>query len=118
MKFTRQFDRMDCGPACVRMIASHFGRNFPLSYLRSLSQLTREGVSVAGIRHALSDIGIESASFEMTTEQLVTDCPKPAILYWEQKHFVVLERISRNGRFVICDPAYGRNKISCEDFEH
>ncbi|MDE7111346.1 MAG: hypothetical protein K2O38_05540 [Muribaculaceae bacterium] len=33
MKFTRQFDRMDCGPACVRMIASHFGRNYPLSYL-------------------------------------------------------------------------------------
>ncbi|MDE6146279.1 MAG: hypothetical protein K2F96_08370 [Muribaculaceae bacterium] len=24
---------MDCGPACVRMIASHFGRNYPLSYL-------------------------------------------------------------------------------------
>lgn len=29
MRFTRQFDRMDCGPACVRMIASHFGRNYP-----------------------------------------------------------------------------------------
>lgn len=117
MRITRQFDTMDCGPACVRMIASHFGRNFPLSYLRSLSQLTREGVSVAGIRHALSTIGIESASFEMTTEQLVTDCPKPAILYWEQKHFVVLERVMRNGHYVICDPAYGRNKISCKDFE-
>lgn len=117
MRITRQFDTMDCGPACVRMIASHFGRNFPLSYLRSLSLLTREGVSVAGIRHALSTIGIESASFEMTTEQLVTDCPKPAILYWEQKHFVVLERVMRNGHYVICDPAYGRNKISCKDFE-
>lgn len=117
MKFTRQFDRMDCGPACVRMIASHFGRNFPLSYLRSLSQLTRSGVSVAGIRHALSAIGIESASFEMTTEQLVADCPKPAILYWAQQHFVVLERITRKERFVICDPAYGRNKMSREVFE-
>lgn len=117
MRFTRQFDTMDCGPACVRMIASHFGRNFPLSYLRSLSQLTREGVSVAGIRHALSAIGIDSSSFEMSTEQLIADCPKPAILYWEQRHFVLLERMTRNDRFVICDPAYGRNKISQEEFE-
>lgn len=117
MKFTRQFDTMDCGPACVRMIASHFGRNFPLSYLRSLSMLTREGVSVAGIKHALSAIGIKSAAFEMTQEQLTEDCPKPAILYWEQKHFVVLERMTRKGCFVICDPAYGRSKISHEEFE-
>ncbi|MCM1140323.1 MAG: peptidase domain-containing ABC transporter [Muribaculum sp.] len=117
MKFTRQFDRMDCGPACVRMIASHFGRNFPLSYLRSLSQLTREGVSVAGIRHALSAIGIESASFEMTTGQLKEHCPMPAILYWEQRHFVVIERVTRKGGFVVCDPAYGRNRMSREEFE-
>lgn len=25
MKFTRQFDRMDCGPACIRMVASACG---------------------------------------------------------------------------------------------
>lgn len=50
MKFTRQFDQMDCGPACVRMIASHYGKNYPQSYLRSLAHLTREGVSVTGIR--------------------------------------------------------------------
>jgi len=117
MKFTRQFDSMDCGPACVRMIASHFGRDYPLSYLRSVSQLTREGVSVAGIRHALAAIGIESASFEMTVEQLDSNCPLPAILYWEQRHFVVLERVTRHGRFVICDPAYGRNHINKDEFE-
>jgi len=117
MRLTRQFDKMDCGPACVRMVASHFGRDYPLSYLRSLSQLTREGVSVAGIRHALEAIGIDSASFEMTTGQLTADCPLPAILYWEQKHFVVLERISRKGRFIICDPAYGRNSLDEAGFE-
>ena len=43
MRFTRQFDQMDCGPACIRMVASHYGKEFPLSYLRSLAHLTREG---------------------------------------------------------------------------
>ena len=59
------------------MVASHFGKEYPLSYLRSFSHLTREGVSVGGIRNALKEIGIESATFEMTTEQLRDNCPLP-----------------------------------------
>lgn len=43
MKFTRQFDQMDCGPACISMVASAYGKDYPLSYLRFLSHLTREG---------------------------------------------------------------------------
>ncbi|MBD9035186.1 MAG: hypothetical protein EGR33_02060 [Prevotella sp.] len=27
---------MDCGPVCVRMVASYYGKDYPLSYLRSL----------------------------------------------------------------------------------
>lgn len=77
MKFYRQFDQMDCGPACIQMVASHFGKEYPLSYLRSFSHLTREGVSVGGIRNALKEIGMESATFEMTTEQLRDNCPLP-----------------------------------------
>ncbi|MBD5372313.1 MAG: hypothetical protein HDR75_03070 [Bacteroides sp.] len=62
MRYTRQFDRMDCGPACVRMIASHFGRTYPLSYLRPLARLTREGVSIAGIC-LRSSFQLKAASF-------------------------------------------------------
>ena len=118
MRFTRQFDQMDCGPACIRMVASHYGKDYPLAYLRSLSHLTREGVSVAGIRHALKEIGAESASFEMSLEQLSEKCPMPAILHWEQNHFVVLERIgrakfSRERKFHVANPAYGRS-VFCE----
>ena len=69
LRYTRQFDQMDCGPSCIRMAASAYGKLYPLSYLRSLSHLTREGVSVAGIRDALWEIGMESATFEMTADQ-------------------------------------------------
>ena len=71
--FARQFDRMDCGPACI---------------LRSLSHLTREGVSVTGIRDALSQIGADSASFEMTMEQLHDKCPHYR-QYWFIEYDVV-----------------------------
>ncbi len=119
--FTRQFDQMDCGPACIRMVASAYGRDYPLSYLRTLSHLTREGVSVAGIRDALKVIGMESASFELPLEQLRTHCPLPAILHWEQNHFVVLYGVSK-GRFSgkwkyrVANPAFGKQTLSEDDF--
>lgn len=120
MKFTRQFDQMDCGPACIRMVASAYGKEYPLSYLRSLAHLTREGVSVAGIRDALREIGMESATFEMTTGQLKEKCPLPAILHWEQNHFVVLTAVkrSRNGKwkYRVANPAYGQHTFSEEAF--
>lgn len=121
MKFTRQFDQMDCGPACIRMLASHYGKDYPLSYLRSLAHLTREGVSVAGIRDALRQIGMESAAFEMTLEQLREFCPLPAILHWEQNHFVVLYDIRRSRRtgtfrYHIANPAYGKHIFDEETF--
>lgn len=121
LQFTRQFDQMDCGPACIRMVASAYGKDYPLSYLRSLAHLTREGVSVAGIRDALKEIGMESATFEMTPEQLREKCPLPAILHWEQNHFVVLHAVKRSrwtGRwkYYIANPAYGKHTFGEEGF--
>ena len=46
IKFTRQFDQMDCGPSCIRMVASAYGKGYPLS-----------------VRDAMHHIGIDLASF-------------------------------------------------------
>jgi ATP-binding cassette subfamily B protein len=119
--FTRQFDQMDCGPACIKMVAQYYGKEYPLSYLRTLSHLTREGVSIAGIRDALSQIGLDSASFEMSMSQLREKCPKPAILHWEQNHFVVLyditwSRLQRRWIYHIANPAYGKSTVPEKEF--
>lgn len=121
LKLTRQFDQMDCGPACIRMVANYYGRNYPLSYLRSVSCLSREGVSVAGIRSALADIGFYSASYELTLEQL-RKCPLPTILHWEQNHFVVLYKITwsrwrKEWLYHVANPAYGKNVFSEKEFK-
>ncbi|MCM1312322.1 MAG: peptidase domain-containing ABC transporter [Bacteroides sp.] len=121
MKFTRQFDQMDCGPACIRMVASAYGQEYSLGHLRTLSHLTREGVSIAGIRDAMSQIGMQSASFEMTLDELYTKCPLPAILHWEQNHFVVLYDVSRKRLrkeriYKIANPAFGKQSLTEKDF--
>lgn len=120
MKLSRQFDAMDCGPACIRMIAEHHGKRFPLNYLRNLSYLARDGVSVAGIHEGLEAIGFEGNTFKLTLKELGTLCPLPAILHWNQNHFVVLYRVEkkRNGKtfYHVADPAYGKHRFNEGEF--
>ena len=47
-----QHDAMDCGPACLRMIAKHYGRHYRLDTLRQKCHISREGVSMLGISEA------------------------------------------------------------------
>lgn len=109
---------MDCGPACVRMLASAHGKLFPLSWLRSQACLTKEGVSVAGIRRALGEVRMESATFRMTLDELEMKCPLPAILHWNQNHFVVIEKVRRRRgkrEWRIADPAFGKHTAADSD---
>ena len=42
--FYKQYDRTDCGPACLRMIAKYYGKTYFPEYLRNVCHLTHEGV--------------------------------------------------------------------------
>ncbi|WP_055098510.1 peptidase domain-containing ABC transporter [Flavobacterium aquidurense] len=123
MKFTAQHDQMDCGPACISMVASFHGKNYPLEYLRKNAYVTREGVSVLGISEASRQIGFETLSVQTTTEKLIKNKQIiPFILYWNQRHFVVLYKItkslfSREQIFHIADPKHGKIKITQEKLE-
>jgi ABC-type bacteriocin/lantibiotic exporter with double-glycine peptidase domain len=44
---TQQLDAMDCGPACLQMIANHYGRHYTLQTSRERSHITRAGVSIS-----------------------------------------------------------------------
>lgn len=50
--FCRQLDGMDCGPACLCMIAKHYGANYSIQELRDIACITRVGVSLLGISEA------------------------------------------------------------------
>ena len=119
---TPQKDQMDCGPACLSMVASVFGKRYPLGYLREHSFITREGVSVLGIKEAANKIGLKGLAAKITLEKLIEKAPLPCILHWNQNHFVVLCGIKKKflGKglvFKIADPAHGMVSLSEEDFK-
>ena len=122
MTFTPQKDQMDCGPACLSMVASAYGKKYPLEYLREHSFITREGVSVLGIKGAAKTIGLEGLAAKISIERLVNEAPLPCILHWNQNHFVVLcgikKRVFGKGLvFKIADPGHGIVSLSEEEFK-
>ncbi|AUP81390.1 peptidase domain-containing ABC transporter [Flavivirga eckloniae] len=124
MKFSPQQDQMDCGPACLSMVASYYKKKFPLQYLREYSFISREGVSLLGISEAGKEIGFETFSAKITVEKLIENINTfPCILHWNQNHFVVLHKIStklfsKKRIFHVADPAHGMVKLNEEQFKN
>ncbi|MVT11440.1 peptidase domain-containing ABC transporter [Chitinophaga tropicalis] len=115
--FYKQYDVMDCGPTCLRMIAKHYGKDYSPAYLREISYITKQGVSFRNISLAAERIGFRTMIGGTTVEKLADQTPLPCILHWDQDHFVVLYKISRQkDKFYIADPARGRVSISASDF--
>ena len=117
--FYKQLDAMDCGPSCLRMIASYYGKTYSLQNLRDKSYITREGVSMLGISDAAEAIGFRSMGVKITFEQLLSEAPMPCVAHWKQNHFVVVYKIrkTKKGIFVyVADPARGLIKFTQEEF--
>lgn len=120
MKFFPQHDQMDCGPACLAMVSSYYGKNFGLQYLRDKSFITREGVSLLGISEAAEKIGFKTIAAKLRPQDFDKEL-LPCILYWNQNHFVVLYKISKNiftGKpiYKIADPGHSFVSLSEDKF--
>lgn len=106
---------MDCGATCLRMISRYWGRYYSLEYLRELTYMGKQGVSLLGISDAAEHIGLQSLAVKTTYDRLSRDIPVPCIAHWKQEHFVVVFRVKQNYVW-IADPAAGIFKLSREEF--
>lgn len=105
-----QLNSSDCGPTCLRMIASYYGKEYSPETLRKHCFISRNGVSMLRICDAAEYIGMHALGMKLTLNQLINEVNFPCILHWNQNHFVVcygVKRRHRNGslRFYIADPA-------------
>ncbi|HEX2970105.1 MAG TPA: peptidase domain-containing ABC transporter [Bacteroidales bacterium] len=113
--FVRQPDSMDCGPACLKMVAGHYGRNFSLETLRKKCYITRDGVSFLGLSEAAEAIGFRTVGVKISLDLIQENVALPCIVHWRQRHFVVIYKI-KNDTVFIADPAYGLVKYKKADF--
>ena len=116
-KHYSQFDTSDCGPACLRMIARHYGQKYQMETLRQYCHISNEGVSLLGIKEAAEYMGFTVEATKVSFEQLAEQAAFPCILHWNQNHFVVCygvrKRTFSNGHSVyIANPATQKVRLS------
>ena len=113
--FYKQHDAMDCGATCLRMISRHYGRFYSLEYLRDITYIAKDGVSLMDIAAGAEKIGFNTLAAKVDWDRLEKGLPLPLVAHWRQQHFIVVYEV--DSKYVhVADPASGKFKITKEDF--
>ncbi len=117
MAFPHESQRniMDCGATCLRNIAHHFGRSFPISYIRTITYTNREGANMLGLSRGAEAMGFRTLAIRVPLNKLIKNAPLPLIAHWDQNHFVVIYKF-KGDKIYISDPALGLVKYKRNEF--
>ncbi|MDE6842046.1 MAG: peptidase domain-containing ABC transporter [Muribaculaceae bacterium] len=111
----RQTELSDCGPTCVRMVAYSLGCRISRVTMRRMVETSKAGVTIGDLCDSCRTLGLNPYPLRIGMDSLGR-MPLPAILYWEQRHFVVLYHIGGGKRpYPIADPAIGKVKLTEEE---
>ncbi|MFE0103070.1 peptidase domain-containing ABC transporter [Streptomyces sp. NPDC059009] len=111
-----QVTQTECGLcSCVAVLRYH-GRAESLSSARDAMDAGRDGLSANQLAQYLSARGMDVKPYRVRDISALEKFTSPVILYWEDYHFLVLEKF--DGRTaVVMDPAVGRRRIGRAELE-
>src|SRR5262249_7554949 len=112
--FIQQLSATECGGACLAMTLSYYGKQVPLSEIRDLLGVSRDGASALSLLKAARWYGLRGRGVKLDLDALHY-LSKGAILHWEFAHFVVFEKLRKDGVEIV-DPAYGRRFVPMDQF--
>lgn len=116
--FFEQQDSKDCGPTCLKIISSFYGKKIDINKIRNLAETTRLGSSLLGLSRAAESIGFRTLAVKVNFKVFIENAPLPCICHWNNNHFVVVYKIIRGKkiRVFVSDPAYGLIEYSKTEF--
>ena len=107
--FMEQLQVSDCGAACLAMVLGYHGRESSLDEVRDALGVGRDGVSSLQLLEAGRAFGLRGRGIRLELEDL-QHLKVGTILHWDMRHFVVFERVMRQGVWIV-DPAIGRRRL-------
>jgi ATP-binding cassette, subfamily B, bacterial len=110
-----QQSNADCAAACLAMILTYHGRETGVAECRECISVGRDGVKASLIAKVARELGLRTKAYSGEPEHF-QHVALPAIVFWEFKHYIVVERWSPT-RVDVVDPAIGRRRLTTKEFD-
>lgn len=104
-----------CGPVCLQMICKFYGKDIELKKIEEFSGMDHSGTSLLGLSEAADSIGLKNLGIQLTFDILSKEAPLPAIVHWNNNHFVIVYK-TRNNKVWVADPALGKMEYTNKEF--
>lgn len=112
---TQQLESKDCGPACLQIISKYYGAFHELDYLREITGIKKEGISVYDYIVASEKLGLHSLAFRVSYRKFREEVPLPCTIHWKGHHFAVVYKITKKHIYV-SDPQDGLLRYTLKEF--
>lgn len=112
--YVQQMQDTECGLCCVSMILKYYSLNVSMSYLKNNFEIGRDGLSAREIGQIFDKFNFKVDYYKSNVEGLREVAGSPLILFWDNMHFVVLEKIVKD-KYHIIDPRIGKEVLSKEE---
>jgi ABC-type bacteriocin/lantibiotic exporters, contain an N-terminal double-glycine peptidase domain len=103
----------DCGPVCLAMVLSYFGKPISTEKTRDLLSFDSGGVGATDLIRVGQLHGLQGRMVRIDIDSL-SILPKSTILHWDFCHFVVFERFGKDYVQLI-DPRVGRRRVRIDE---
>ncbi|SFL42504.1 ABC-type bacteriocin/lantibiotic exporter, contains an N-terminal double-glycine peptidase domain [Lachnospiraceae bacterium KH1T2] len=112
--YIEQMQQTECGLCCLAMLLRYYKSNETLAEIREEMDVGRDGLKMSQMYKYIQNRKFYSKVFSCGISGL-KKLPLPAIIFWENQHYVVLEKVA-DKKITIVDPATGRVSLSYSDF--
>ncbi|MEV6201050.1 peptidase domain-containing ABC transporter [Streptomyces sp. NPDC051771] len=111
-----QVTQTECGLCCCVAVLGYHGRTEDFATVREDLEAGRDGLGAKQLADFLRSRGMDVKAFRARSVEALRGFTEPVILFWEDYHFLVLERFDGTTAWVM-DPAVGRRRLTREALE-
>lgn len=109
-----QFQQTECGLCVITMILNYYGAYYSLNDIRKKLTVGRDGLSIKLMIDTLEGYNVNARAYKASVKEL-SNCQFPFIITWEEKHYVIVERIAK-GKYHVVDSGIGRVRYTEDEF--
>ncbi|WP_339201933.1 peptidase domain-containing ABC transporter [Paenibacillus sp. FSL P2-0322] len=113
--YIEQVNQTECGISCLAMISAYYQHDIMSSDFQEFASAGRDGTTLLRLKQIAESIGFNASAYRIEDINQFKQIVLPAILHWNQNHYVVLEKMNNHYAYII-DPSCGRRKLSLSIF--